>query len=126
MAALQDYDYPGNVRELKNLIEYALISSNGRPIRVFHLHFMAAAPVPASPVKEVPAIEENVSTAPAKNRGEEEILLYLRKHKQISNSQCQSLLGVSHHRASYLLKTLHKEGRLRKEGERRWAVYVLA
>ena len=38
---LRDYDYPGNVRELKNIIERALIESRGREIRLRHLHFLA-------------------------------------------------------------------------------------
>ena len=35
---LQSYAYPGNVRELKTIIERALIESGGRSIRVEHLH----------------------------------------------------------------------------------------
>jgi transcriptional regulator with AAA-type ATPase domain/streptogramin lyase len=37
---LRDYSYPGNVRELKNIIERALIESGGRPIETKHLHFL--------------------------------------------------------------------------------------
>ena len=35
---LQSYGYPGNVRELKTIIERALIESGGRPFGVEHLH----------------------------------------------------------------------------------------
>ena len=38
---LGGYDYPGNVRELKNLIERALIESGGTEIRPRHLHFVS-------------------------------------------------------------------------------------
>ena len=54
LEALQAYDFPGNVRELKNLIERALIESRGGPIYPENLHFAHAAstavdrPVPAS------------------------------------------------------------------------------
>jgi DNA-binding NtrC family response regulator len=34
---LQEYDYPGNVRELKNIVEGALIRSRGNDIEVEHL-----------------------------------------------------------------------------------------
>ncbi|NKB72718.1 MAG: response regulator [Candidatus Latescibacteria bacterium] len=37
---LQTYDFPGNVRELKNLMERALLESNGAPIESHHLHFL--------------------------------------------------------------------------------------
>jgi DNA-binding NtrC family response regulator len=37
VAALEEYDYPGNVRELKNIIERALIESGGERIEVSHL-----------------------------------------------------------------------------------------
>ncbi|NKB66461.1 MAG: response regulator [Candidatus Latescibacteria bacterium] len=46
MEALEQYDFPGNVRELKNVVEHALIESAGGDIEVEHLHFVAG-PAPA-------------------------------------------------------------------------------
>ena len=40
LTRLESYDYPGNVRELKNLIERALIESGGGTIEPEHLHFL--------------------------------------------------------------------------------------
>jgi len=40
---LTDYAFPGNVRELKNIIERAMIESGGAQIRPRHLHFLAGA-----------------------------------------------------------------------------------
>ena len=37
MAALIEYDYPGNVRQLENIIERALVLARGRPILLEHL-----------------------------------------------------------------------------------------
>jgi len=40
---LRAYPFPGNVRELKNIIERALIESSGGQIRPYHLHFLPQA-----------------------------------------------------------------------------------
>jgi Nif-specific regulatory protein len=56
---LTSYPYPGNVRELKNIIERALIESRGNPIAVEHLHFPVMPEAP-SPQAAQPAIGEEV------------------------------------------------------------------
>ena len=40
LSALETYHFPGNVRELKNIIEHALILSRGADIQPEHLHFI--------------------------------------------------------------------------------------
>jgi len=40
LLALESYSFPGNVRELKNIIERALIESGGETIQPEHLHFL--------------------------------------------------------------------------------------
>jgi DNA-binding NtrC family response regulator len=49
MALLRGYDFPGNVRELKNLLEHAVILSTGPTIQKDDLpgSVQAAAPAPA-------------------------------------------------------------------------------
>ncbi len=42
-AILQAYDFPGNIRELKNIIERALIASGGETILPEHLHLLPRA-----------------------------------------------------------------------------------
>ena len=125
--AIQNYHFPGNVRELRNLIEFALIASRGEPIAPAHLHFMAA---------QVPAIEQStianpsnsarsIDTPPPESDDESRLLSQTARLGRMDNATAQRLLGIDHGRASYLLKKLHKEGRLIKQGERRWASYKI-
>ena len=39
LAVLKEHDYPGNIRELKNIIERALIESGGNTLKPEHIHF---------------------------------------------------------------------------------------
>jgi DNA-binding NtrC family response regulator len=48
LALLTDYAYPGNVRELKNGIERALIESGGKDIQKQHLHLSADVATPTA------------------------------------------------------------------------------
>lgn len=56
--ALERYDFPGNVRELKNIIERALMQSRGEDIRLEHLQFTRVEspepPAEASPTLPTP------------------------------------------------------------------------
>ena len=56
LAALEAYHFPGNVRELKNIIERALIESGGAEIQPEHLHFIHTS-AGSTPEKETAAIE---------------------------------------------------------------------
>jgi two-component system response regulator HydG len=40
LAALQSYDYPGNIRELENILERAIILSDGQQITLRELHWL--------------------------------------------------------------------------------------
>lgn len=48
LAALETYHFPGNVRELKHIIEGALIKSSGLEIQPEHLHFLPDPLLPSS------------------------------------------------------------------------------
>jgi len=119
MQALTDYDFPGNIRELRNLIEYALISSRGAPIGRQHLHFLGARPAASG---AAPTASPRSGTA---DQDEQQLLTLVRDEGRINNARAQDALGVSHSRASYLLKKLLRDGRLTRHGERRWAWYSL-
>jgi DNA-binding NtrC family response regulator len=44
LALLESHSFPGNARELKNVIERALIESGGKPIQRRHIHLLEVVP----------------------------------------------------------------------------------
>jgi len=131
---LAAYDFPGNVRELKNIIERALIESGGEEIRDEQLHFVRHGPAVAGAYSPAPADRSRDnesgpdcptlvgSTVPSE---ETAILDHVRQVGSINNTECRRLLGVDMHRAWYLLHRLHQAGQLKQEHDRRWARYRL-
>jgi len=115
---LENYHFPGNVRELKNLIEHAIIRSDGSSIKPPHLHFIEL-PDDSSAHFSGDKIE------PRTENDEQKILSYVREHGRINNTQCRQLLDSDLHRASYLLRKMYQEGVLKREGKLRWTVYRL-
>ncbi|MCE9615956.1 MAG: sigma-54 dependent transcriptional regulator [Lentisphaerae bacterium] len=69
MAVLERHPYPGNVRELKNMVERALIECGGGPIRPAHIHavsFPAAGPTsPGAETTVAQALPLNLRSAEA-------------------------------------------------------------
>jgi DNA-binding NtrC family response regulator len=123
------HDYPGNVRELKNLIERSLIDSGGGEITREHLHFLRRPP--ADPAPRPAGLGEGNGQAPpgpvrARLRPDEQrILGYVRQHGVINNTECRDLLGVGMQRACYLLRKLYLAGALHRDRTGRWTQYRL-
>ena len=145
LSDLTEYHFPGNIRELKNIIEHALIKSGGSTILPEHLYFTDTKPQPSTSVamfniEHSRDIEQTeallIRRAQTQTKGsdkdsisrtdEETILAYIKKNGSISNAECRDLLSADIQRASYLLKKMHQYGLLKREGERRWAYYRLA
>ncbi len=116
---LSRYPFPGNVRELRNIIEHALIKSKGSAIQPEHLNLIPAG----SPGQISDAPLPNLSMSP--DTDEERILHHLQSHRSINNSECRDLLNVDLHRASYLLRKMYRTGHLRRQGGHRGARYHL-
>ena len=125
---LSQHHYTGHIRELRNLIEYALIKSAGNTIQP--QHFNLPAHTADNNQINPPFVQQPTTPIPMplidQSADEVTILNYLQHVDVINNLQCQQLINCSHQRASYLLKKLLKTGDIEKQGERRWAVYKLA
>lgn len=115
---LSGYEFPGNIRELRNILERAMIDSGGGEIRSEHLAIRVDEAKRSS--------KAEVPSAPMNGDGEEKkILNYVREHGMINNAQCRQLLDVSIHRAWYLLRKLSRNGELTQNSSKRWARYEL-
>ena len=109
IAKLSNYAFPGNVRELRNLIERALIECGGGIILPDYLHFLDSQTGPVANLKsgshdESSSRERNLRFEEGSD--EDRVLRYVATHDSISNTECRRLLNVGIHRASYLLRKL--------------------
>jgi DNA-binding NtrC family response regulator len=87
LAALEAYHFPGNVRELKHIIEGALIKSGGATIQLKHLHFLPATMSP----KDESSVEIPLNLQQA------EVCLIKRALKQTNGniSEAARILGIT-------------------------------
>jgi DNA-binding NtrC family response regulator len=99
LAWLSAYAFPGNVRELKNLIERALIASGGKVIERKHVQVTGAAPVAVAPLRENRASVESLASLPL-NLEEAENALIQRALEQTRGNVAEAarLLGVNRSR----------------------------
>ncbi len=66
-----------------------------------------------------------IETVPMQLTEEDRILAYVREHGSINRSKCEEILSVSEARVKYLLKKLIEKKRLKMEGKKKGAKYVL-
>ena len=105
-AALQAHDFPGNIRELKNIIERALIESGGEMILPAHLHLTRAAA--AAALAPAQAKKDFAGTLPLNLAEAEEVLIQRALDETGGNiAEAARLLGV--HRTRIYRKLAHAE-----------------
>lgn len=107
LAALQGYGFPGNVRELKNLIERALIESGGETIQPVHLR-LSNAMGQTAPMAAIHSKKEVAAALPL-NLSEAEDLLIQRALQETGGNIADAarLLGV--HRTRIYRKLAQEE-----------------
>ena len=100
---LSVYPFPGNVRELKNILERALIESRGGEIRPVHLHFLPG--VGDNPATVPPDVGSTVDAAASKtelplNLEQAELLVIKRAIARCDGniSEAARLLGTNRNR----------------------------
>jgi DNA-binding NtrC family response regulator len=131
MEALINYRFPGNVRELKNIIEHALIKSHSPIIELKHLDLVESRDLTihrtatTSGENASDASVSDIESTPALAADAEKVMTYVQEHGSISNSECRELLSVDRHRANYILQRMCDHDLLIRRGELRWSRYYL-
>ena len=124
LAQLEAYSFPGNVRELKNILERALIESGGE-VRPVHLQLPGRSLSTRARPADGGASGSGSPPMPSTAADEERILQYVAGHGSINNTECRQLLDASMHHCWYLLHKLNESGQLKRRNDRRWSRYTL-
>ncbi|MFA7096505.1 MAG: sigma-54-dependent Fis family transcriptional regulator [Gammaproteobacteria bacterium] len=109
--ALLDYDYPGNVRELRNIIERATILANDEPIRPEHLVFEGARSPEAQ--DELPGRVEALLDR-RRSRIDGKLLLSVLEKCYGHRAQAARVLGISERTLYRHMRRLRIDGLHRK------------
>lgn len=107
--ALETYDYPGNVRELENVLERAATLSGSGTIEAEHIRLRAAPRAGASPVKPVavatPADASGGLTDQLEHLERDTIIKAL-EQSRYNKTAAAKLLGVSYRALRYKIQKL--------------------
>jgi DNA-binding NtrC family response regulator len=108
LRALSCYDFPGNVRELRNLVERALIECGGETIGAEHLHLLTRTHRSAQPAKAREPATDSAETLPLNLAAAEDILIQRALQQTEGNiADAARLLGV--HRTRIYRKLAQEE-----------------
>jgi len=123
LSALKSYAFFGNVRELKNIIERALIESGGREIRPEHLHFTRLRESAVAPLPPADSEVDHTKSLPL-DLQQAEVILIQRALEQANGNKTEAaqLLGIT--RKTLYNKMLAIEGtKPEEEGKSTYVVF---
>jgi DNA-binding NtrC family response regulator len=101
---LAEYFFPGNVRELKNIIERALIESGGQTISTEHLYLMPA-PVESTPISATATPLASTTSTFNVKEAEEELIRRAMEATGGNVSEAAKRLGMHRSRLYRRLQT---------------------
>jgi two-component system response regulator PilR (NtrC family) len=99
---LQSYHFPGNVRELENILERAMAMSEGDTIELNELHLPQVSSISTAPVSSISANLSDIL-----QDQEKELILDALEKTKWNRTAAARLLGVSFRTLRYKLKKLN-------------------
>lgn len=101
LVRLQSYHFPGNVRELENILERAMAMSEGDTIELNELHLPQVSSISATPVSPL-----SVNLSDILQDQEKELILDALEKTKWNRTAAARLLGVTFRTLRYKLKKL--------------------
>ena len=100
LEAIMDYDWPGNIRELKNVIERASVLADGAPIDLNHLPPMLSLPVSSY----ICLPEDDVNFDEETENFERRLILHAYERSGRVKAKAAKMLGMDRNRFRYNLE----------------------